>query len=992
MKKEIKIEDYEIGDQKNFDLLSFYYSLPDEKEDDIPEKVSDSDLEDYHHSLFYPILKYSINILNTKDDNYLSENRNKIGIDENNKIYISVGRQMYDLFFTESEALIDDTEIKFDKGKNNFSLNSVHDLKSNTIIETYKQYFDIPLDETEKETKKQLKLKASNLQIDAIQLMESKKKNIVSKFLKGYSHQEGVLKSFEAKIPGQFVYMPNLIFKTKNLEGKTIEELDQIYLLKLEEEKKVINGFDYFFYANSKTKKRRIEVNGKPLVLNNDNLYFIEVKKSSLGLNLSYDKVAKNPPAKHNSRSTKYKREDLTDVGNAILSVEIFSNLIENLLKTNKPKNLLYIVDDDFNVEMGINFNKCLLHDMVVFEDVLDLNIYLIYTQPDLALKHFIEETNKKNTRINYLEKTLEKRELEFGKNSLSLKAIAKQLEFNCDYLRQKYNYSSSYIDVEPEVLEFCKEIKNKKKLMSIGLMNSINENHKYTFSSLVSVRSFREEELKNDYFLIDFNTFNYVAINDIEKEFIIEISIKTYKDKLSMCLIFDEAYILVDFVFMLNFSKIIEENDLYNYAISIYMFENYFFMIYFKRDRSLISPEIKLFKNKCMNPMLDEKEIDLKPGNVEEFAELYYNLLLKREFFEKKVKDIKFGITYLFDFKSKINYLLYLCNKPEEINEKKNNNNNLDCFVQIMSVKNKFNILYDDLPKDFIENFKYKQIIFLRKTEFGKIIEQKNIESIINYLFKIKNFKIENKIYEEEKTNINEKHRLVSIIKDNHRLSFYSLDNLEIEPKIITLIEYNYFLAMPLLLKKKENKPKVLILSNDFGLLNYYFTKLYKDKLQISSFMETKENANDERFKINNDNIGINNFENVIEEAIKKNNSNINNYDLILIEPFEKRNKEDDTIPNYELIFKLIKILNFDGILAFNLRTETFHKYNDTIEKLKKKYKKVLNIYLRPCSAFIICSHYQELKLERIYEGDNEINFDWVINKIKQEINPKKK
>ena len=64
MKKEIKIEDYEIGDQKNFDLLSFYYSLPDEKEDDIPEKVSDSDLEDYHHSLFYPILKYSINILN----------------------------------------------------------------------------------------------------------------------------------------------------------------------------------------------------------------------------------------------------------------------------------------------------------------------------------------------------------------------------------------------------------------------------------------------------------------------------------------------------------------------------------------------------------------------------------------------------------------------------------------------------------------------------------------------------------------------------------------------------------------------------------------------------------------------------------------------------------------------------------------------------------------------------------------------------------------
>ena len=37
-----------------------------------------------------------------------------------------------------------------------------------------------------------------------------RKKNIVTGFLKGYSHQQGVLKSFEAEIEGHFTNMPNL--------------------------------------------------------------------------------------------------------------------------------------------------------------------------------------------------------------------------------------------------------------------------------------------------------------------------------------------------------------------------------------------------------------------------------------------------------------------------------------------------------------------------------------------------------------------------------------------------------------------------------------------------------------------------------------------------------------------------------------------------------------------------------------------------------------
>ena len=102
---------------------------------------------------------------------------------------------------------------------------------------------------------------------------------------------------------------------------------------------------------------------------------------------------------------------------------------------------------------------------------------------------------------------------------------------------------------------------------------------------------------------------------------------------------------------------------------------------------------------------------------------------------------------------------------------------------------------------------------------------------------------------------------------------------------------------------------------------------------------------------------------------AHKKNNSNRKNYDLILIEFFEKREEKDVTIPSYDILSKVKKILNFDGLVAFNLRSETIKIYNDTIKSLKDKhYKNVNNIYLRPCSGFIICSQDKNVKLEKNY------------------------
>jgi len=56
-------------------------------------------------------------------------------------------------------------------------------------------------------------------------------------------------------------------------------------------------------------------------------------------------------------------------------------------------------------------------------------------------------------------------------------------------------------------------------------------------------------------------------------------------------------------------------------------MFEGEYFMIYLKRDSSITQSEIKFYKNKCLNPMLEEKNENVSIKEIEEFASNYYNL-----------------------------------------------------------------------------------------------------------------------------------------------------------------------------------------------------------------------------------------------------------------------------------------------------------------------------------------------------------------------------
>ena len=66
MLNKLNIENYEIGRQKNFDFSSFFTILSDENgEEEEEEEDNKIELEENHHSLLYPILKYCINFLNS---------------------------------------------------------------------------------------------------------------------------------------------------------------------------------------------------------------------------------------------------------------------------------------------------------------------------------------------------------------------------------------------------------------------------------------------------------------------------------------------------------------------------------------------------------------------------------------------------------------------------------------------------------------------------------------------------------------------------------------------------------------------------------------------------------------------------------------------------------------------------------------------------------------------------------------------------------------
>ena len=333
----------------------------------------------------------------------------------------------------EKKRNLDNVEIEFNLGKKDFLLTSVDYIDKDDAKNSFKKIYEINPAEFEKneflkKKKEELELEEKK-QLD--EFIQNKKEVFITKFLKEYSHQESILKTFEGKIKGHFTNLPNLIFEKNNKEGRTIEEISQIYLINLESEQSTIDGFNYFYfvkYSNGNQIDKKIFPNGTKFELVNNNLYFLEIKYSINGLTLDYNKLKNTMisqcPNKRASKEAKdkdkieshislyYKRDELTGLGNTFLTFKIFKDLIWEILeKKEKECNLLYIVDSDFEENMIKTFENCLERDKIIIKDCeLSFNLYLIYTQPDLALKHFIKESWEKKNEIKLLTQNLAKK------------------------------------------------------------------------------------------------------------------------------------------------------------------------------------------------------------------------------------------------------------------------------------------------------------------------------------------------------------------------------------------------------------------------------------------------------------------------------------------------------------------------------------------------------------------------------------------------------
>ena len=969
VRKNISINDYEIGEQRNYDLLDFVMWL--KNSDNEPEK------KEYHHSLFYPILSYCIEVLNsTKDPSTI---KFKVGLNKYNEIYVTVGREMYDLFFLEKAGNIDDVEIEFNLGKNNFLLTSIHKSDEN-FKEIYKKICKIKTDDIIKlEPKEDQQFK---------QFIQNKKEAIISKFLMGYAHQESILKAFEGKIGRNLLNLPNLIFKKRNKYGKTIEEIDQIYLTKFENQKLTqlaIDGFNYFHftkYSDGVEEIIDIYPRGKKLELISDNLYFLEIKHSIRGLDLQYNslrgiKISSKIETKsqNSSISSYYKRDELTDLGNAFLTFKTFNELISDILPKGEKKqcNLLFIVDSDFEEDMLTIFEKCLERDkQIIKECKLSLKLYLIYTQPDLALQHFIKETWDKKDIIKKLSQNLDNKNTEIQKQNDELAKQNEEIKRLMQTIstreieRKILNLQYLPVSLDKKVIDFVKKrINEKNSLVLIGLYEKINDNHTYICPSpnLFQKEIDKEEILT----LIDLKTFNKVQLNDLNgenEELYFSKIIEDYELYMKNLNIFNEIYIMVDFIFLKNISFLVNNNILENYNITIYMLQKENFIMHLKKENAPIQL-ITIKKEECENPLFknydDSQNYEIYL--IEEFAKNYINLLRLRKFMEKQSEKLMTEKCYLFDFKGRINYILELYKKPNS-----DNKNKKSCFIQIGAGKDMYNILLDKFPDDYIKNKDYINFIFVRRTEFGNSFTKEELISILNYNFNINiNPECENRItWKDSDKNLfidetsSKNTGLIRLIKYNCMLPIFLLENKNINIKNIQLIEYLYFLFLPLLIQENP-KPKVLIISDDYGILNNYYQKIFGQQLDIL-FASTK-NKNEEipKEKIileNNNKIDVDSLDNVFKRFQGKKAT----FDLIILENNFHKNNNDTSIPSIENNYS--SLLTPNGIFSLNIRSCSLYEQGERIKLLKKKFKNIKIINFRMCSDFLICFNHNEIKI----------------------------
>ena len=325
---------------------------------------------------------------------------------------------------------------------------------------------------------------------------------------------------------------------------------------------------------------------------------------------------------------------------------------------------------------------------------------------------------------------------------------------------------------------------------------------------------------------------------------------------------------------------------------------------------------------------------------------------------------------------------------------DKKNVDKKL-CQLKIVSTKVPYNFLYDKRVDILLDYNLYSDVIFARRTEFGKTYTKDELIYIIKSNFCInKEIVCEDKqTYEVGKNNLivqkedfTPDKTLVTLLKYNGILPIVvNKEEKNININSIPLIEYKYFLYLPFIIKSQ--KPKVLLLSDDFGILNYYYTQFYGDKLDVIFMSKNNGDKILEKYeiKIENKNMAnVDSYSDILKKFKKI------KFDIIIYDEVFCNTKNDCSIPSIPIDFK--NLLNPKGIFSINLRSASFYEREKRIKHLKSKFSNLIIMELRICSDFLVCSNSNDIKFDdtlfSVYTKFNDIGFkDSSIDIFKSEL-----
>ena len=993
------------------------------------------DLKSYikksNHSLFSPILVYSISFLNKIND--FKQYKYIIGLERLNDykvLYTTLNTQMYNLYFLKEKKKI--SEINYDFSGNKKERYKI--FKSGNKLSNDKKdiinMINIKEKEKEKNIEDENEYKCEDEEKEEEYLLDNfsfeklcylKHKEIISKFIGVYSRQERVIEILKKN--KNFIEYPNLIFYENNNDNLHYKHIDRVLLLNQDEEFQLLKT-----YCSIVDSEKVFYDKGSILKLKNDSLNFIEIKTSinKLEEQLSElkNKLNEKEDKKDEKQSDKIKerekegsytmsqnsflRKERTDLYYSIKNVKDFLNLYSKIGIKFKKINLLYIFDSYFSMNFVEILSKLIKYEIynkeILNTDYGNINLYFIHIQSDFEKIDIINREKYKDQLENSIKELQQKMEnnekenkdlkekFEKYENEKLIKNTIKKIKLSKILEDEKFPYFDILIGKNYHSLKIGKSIDNINEIL-------VNNND----GTILDIKTFSRKLIKNN------NNNNF-------------IDYQFYFSKINS---FKNIILLIDHDFIGNFESL-KKQYMNNFNIKIIIVDLSFYIAILK------SSKIKEDKDTCSVKIINK----IIPGFLEGEYEFYLDKNLVSYF--KKLNQFHNNITNKINdeiliyfpndmsFQYIVKYIYKEKNKNEKFNIINDENNLQNYFLSIEEAKQEYDYknnfyflpiqFHDNTFKNILEYFSNIQLV-----QNGDVNYSDLVISYMNYnLYQIKTSKNDYflKLVDIEQNYIPAYVKLKAIPR-NARLGD-SIIQCKTSKKfetnnIIMTINLNFpsekilfFISNIFYMKNFSGKNEILLLGDEMSQIKFYLTKIFKIELSFTHITDQPNNNLGQCFGfieqlykgkstinfLEKNKKQLANFNKKLEKEIKKinilkfikscNDSN-KQYDIIFIDENFIDIKKSLTMPSLDIfkdkmhIFK--KMIKEEGIICFNLIGKSKIYYEQVKKIISKNFiilkdeKDYFDGYFILTKTPNIVNYAKEEKKKELFKS--EINID---------------